>query len=126
MQAFFAALVLFCLLPQRFSNRELRKHLAPLLGLDPSAMILGRISYDLRRFRLHGLIARIPETHRYRLTDEGLRVTLFFDRVYLRILRPGLAYILSETLSGDPARRHAFDRLVAAIDRSVDKARLVA
>ena len=125
-QALFAALVLFSLLPQGFSNRELREHLAPLLGLDPSAMTLGRMSYDLRRLRLHGLIGRIPKTHRYRLTDEGLRVALFFHRVYLRILRPGLACVLSETPSGDPALRHAFDRLAAAIDRSVERAKLVA
>ncbi len=125
-QALFAALVLFCLLPQGFSNRELREHLAPLLGLDPSAMTLGRMSYDLRRLRLHGLIARIPKTHRYRLTDDGLRVTLFFSRVYLRILRPGLASITAEAPSGDPSLRRSFDTLAAAIDRSVDKAKLVA
>ncbi len=89
-------------------------------------MTQGRMSYDLRRLRLHGLIGRIPKTHRYRLTDEGLRVTLFFSRVYLRILRPGLASILSETPSGDAALRQSFDRLAAAIDRSVDKAKLAA
>ena len=125
-QALFAALTLFCLIPQGFSNRELRERLAPLLGLDPSQMTLGRMSYDLRRLRLHGLIARIPNTHRYRLTDEGLRVTLFFSRVYLRILRPGLASIMSQAPSGDPSLRQSFDKLAAAIDRSLDKAKLVA
>ena len=125
-QALFHALVMFCLLPQGFSNAELRELLAPLLGLDPSHMTQGRMSYDLRRLRLHGLIARIPKTHRYTLTEEGLRVTLFFDRVYLRILRPGLASVLSETPSGDMVLRQSFDRLAAAIDRSVDKAKLAA
>ena len=32
----------------------------PLLGLAPSAMTPGRMPYDLRRLRLHGLIERIP------------------------------------------------------------------
>ena len=125
-QALFHALVMFCLLPQGFSNGELRELLAPLLGIDPSHMTPGRMTYDLRRLRLHGLIARLPRTHRYRLTDEGLRVTLFFSRVYLRILRPGLASILSETPSGDAGLRQSFDRLAAAIDRSVEKAKLAA
>ena len=120
------ALVLFSLLPQGFSNRELRERLAPLLGMDPSLMTPGRMSYDLRRLRLHGLIERMPKTHRYRLTEEGLRVALFFSRVYLRILRPGLASLLSEAPSGDLHLRQSFDRLAAAIDRSVEKAKLVA
>lgn len=125
-QALFHALVLFSLLPQGFCNRELRARLAPLLGLDPSHMTPGRMSYDLRRLRLHGLIERMPKTHRYRLTAEGLRVALFFSRVYLRVLRPGLASLLSEAPSGDTRLRQSFDRLAAAIDRSVERAKLVA
>lgn len=35
-------------------------------GLDPSQWRPGRMTYDLRRLRLHGLIERIPKTHRYR------------------------------------------------------------
>jgi len=33
-----------------------------MLGIDPSAMTPGRMTYDLRRLRLHGLIERIPKT----------------------------------------------------------------
>jgi hypothetical protein len=39
------------------------------------------MSYELRRLRLHGLIERLPKTHRSRLTDEGLRVALFYTWV---------------------------------------------
>ena len=63
-QALLSALVVFRLLPHGFRNRDIRAHLAPLLGLDPSLMTQGRMSYDLRRLRLHGLIERIPGTHR--------------------------------------------------------------
>ncbi len=117
---------MFSLLPQGFSNRELRERFAPQLGIDPSPLTLGRMSYDLRRLRLHGLIGRIPKTHRYWLTEEGLRVTLFLNRVCLHILRPGLASAMSEAPSGDTALRQSFDRLAAAIDRSVEKAKLAA
>nr|NIP19096.1 hypothetical protein [Xanthomonadales bacterium]NIX13882.1 hypothetical protein [Xanthomonadales bacterium] len=34
----------------------------------------GKMSYDLRRLRLHGLIERIEKTHRYRVTKKGLAV----------------------------------------------------
>jgi hypothetical protein len=47
-QALFGALVLFCRLPRGFANRDLRQFLAPLLGLDPSHLTAGRMTYDLR------------------------------------------------------------------------------
>ena len=30
------------------------------------------MTYDLRRLNTHGLIERIPHTHRYQVTDTGL------------------------------------------------------
>jgi hypothetical protein len=47
---------IYCLLPNGFANRALRAHRAPLLGLDPSHRTPGRMTYDLRRLRLHRLI----------------------------------------------------------------------
>ena len=41
----------------------------------------GQITYDLRRLRVHGLIERIPRTHRYQVTDTGLRHALFLTRL---------------------------------------------
>jgi len=125
-QALFSVLILYCLLPQGFANKDVREHLAPLLGLDPSAMTPGRMTYDLRRLRLHGLIARIPGTHRYRLTPAGLRTALFFTRVYARILRPGLARIAPTAPPGDPALRPYFDKLEDAVDSWIDRAQLAA
>jgi hypothetical protein len=46
------------------------------------------MTYDLRRRRLHGPIERIPQSRRYRVTDLGLRVALFFTKVHSRNLRP--------------------------------------
>jgi hypothetical protein len=47
--ALLSALVVFRLLPQGFSNACLRAHLAPLLGLELSALTPGRMTYDLTR-----------------------------------------------------------------------------
>jgi hypothetical protein len=90
-RALLTVLVLFCLQPQGFRNRQLRPLLAQLLGLSESQISPGRMSYDLRRLRLHGLIERIAKTQRYRLTPWGLKTALFYARVHNRLLRPGLS-----------------------------------
>jgi hypothetical protein len=55
-QALFAVLVVFSLQLRGFTNRETRALLAQLLGLDPAKYPVGRMTYDLRRLRLHGII----------------------------------------------------------------------
>jgi hypothetical protein len=92
-QGLLHVLLLFVLVQGTFSHRDLREHLAPLLGQKPSQFSPGRGTYDLRRLRLHGLIERIPRTYRYRITDKGLRVAIFYTRLYNRSLRTGLAII---------------------------------
>jgi hypothetical protein len=54
------------------------------------------MTYDLRRLRLHGIIERIPQSHRYQLTPVGLRIAFFFSRTYARLLRPRLAEIMPQ------------------------------
>ena len=90
-QALLTVLVLFCLQPEGFRHRQLRPLLAQLLGISESKISPGRMSYDLRRLRLHKLIERLPKTQRYRLTSLGLKTALFYSRVYQRLLRPGLS-----------------------------------
>lgn len=114
-QALFAVLVLFHLQLRGFTNAELREPLAQLLGLDPANYPIGRMTYDLRRLRLHGIIERIPRSHRYQLTASGLRIALFFSRAYTRLLRPGLTDVLSPPSRVDTPIRAAFDRLDSAI-----------
>src|SRR5215208_1569759 len=95
-QALLAVLVLFSLQMRGFTNQEMRPLLAQLLGLDPANYPIGRMTYDLRRLRLHGIIERIPRSHRYQLTPGGLRIALFFSRTYARLLRPKLADIMPQ------------------------------
>src|SRR5438270_9594142 len=125
-QALFAVLVLFSLQLQGFTNREVRALLAQLLGLDPAKYPVGRMTYDLRRLRLHGLIERIPHSHRYQTTADGLRIALFFSRTYARLLRPKLAEVLSQSPPPDSALRAAFDRLQTEIDRCCEDQKLAA
>src|SRR5919199_3275379 len=70
-QALLATLLTFRLQPNGFTNADLRTHLTGLLGADLNTWPAGRGTYDLRRLRLHGLIIRIPHTHRYQVTETG-------------------------------------------------------
>jgi hypothetical protein len=122
--ALLAAIVVFRLLPDGFANRDLRAHLAPLLGVDAETMTAGRMTYDLRRLRLHGLIERIPHTHRYRVTNTGLRAAVFFTRAYNRLIRTGLAE-LNDPNTPSPLRR-AFTNLESQMDQLATRSRLAA
>ncbi len=125
-QALFAVLVVFSLQLRGLNNREIRTLLAQLLGLDPANYPIGRMTYDLRRLRLHGIIERIPHSHRYQLTPGGLRVALFFSRTYARLLRPKLAQIMPEAPPVKSTLRVAFDRLHSEIDACCKHERLAA
>jgi hypothetical protein len=106
-QALFAVLVIFSLQPQGFRNRELRPLLAQALGLDNQQITRGKMSYDLRRLRLHGLIQRIAGTHRYELTVLGRKTALFYSRAFNRVVRPGLSHIAHPNLPLDSSGLNA-------------------
>lgn len=125
-QALLSALVVFRLLPHGFAAAEFRQHLAPLLGLPTAVLTPGRVTYDLRRLRLHGVIERIPKSHRYQVTAAGLRLALFFTRTYARLLRPGLARVVPTLPDDAGALRVAFDRLEREVDAWCTQAKLVA
>jgi hypothetical protein len=48
-------------------------------------------TYDLRRLKRKELIAKVPHTNRYQLTNLGRRVGVLFTKTYGRILAPGLS-----------------------------------
>ena len=125
-QALFAILSLFVIqAADGFRANEFRSLLAQLLGLDPAQLTPGRVSYDLRRLRLRGLIERIPRTFRYRVTPLGLRTAIFYSRVYTRILRPGLSTLDPVRSPSAPLAR-AVAKLQNTIDTLVDTVKLAA
>jgi hypothetical protein len=116
------ALCLFALAPTGVRHRDLRAHVAQLLVRDPAAYSPGAMTYDLRRLRLHGLIERVPQTHRYRLTSLGARAALFYTRLYTRALRP--AWSLEP--AGSRRAQCAFDRLDTALATFLEEVTLAA
>ena len=110
-----AAVVMHAHLPAGFSNAQLRRHVAVLLSLPLGEYTSARMTYDLGRLAGHGLIARIPKSHRYRPTPDGLRQAAFLTKLADRVLDPGLARCGPLT----PPGRHwqAFDRSLGVLLR---------
>jgi hypothetical protein len=103
--ALLAALPLFRLQPGGFTNKDLRTLVAGLRGIPAETITAGQITYDLRRLRVRGLIARIPHTHRYIITKHGLHTAMFLSAVHDRFLPTGLAQLADHT--GSPPLRQA-------------------
>jgi hypothetical protein len=120
--ALMQTLCLFALSPTGFRHRELRTPVAQLVGRDPDAYAAGQMTYDLRRLRLHGLIERRPQSHRYQVTPLGARIAMFYVRLYARALRPAA----SLEPAGSPRGRHAFDRLDTALANFLREVKLAA
>ena len=116
-QALFAALMAFRLLPEGFTNRDLRETVAPLMGLPVADYHRNRTTYDLRRLRLRGLVERIPHTRRYRVTEDGVRTALCYHRTHARVMKPVIA------VSFDPAAHNTsrLRRVIDAFDNDIDR-----
>jgi len=112
-QALLHILLMFRLHTAGFASKDLRELLAQSLGRPAGAITASQATYDLRRLRAHGLIERIPRTHRYQVTPAGLTTAMLLARVHDRILQAGIATLRSAT----PAPlRHADRTYQAAID----------
>ena len=102
-----------------FHNRQMRPLLAQMLGLEQGRITQGRMTYDLRRLRLHGLIERIEKTHRYRLTRKVLGVAFIYRRTYLRLLRPALSAINEGAAPGSASEARMLQQIQSAIDNFI-------
>jgi hypothetical protein len=80
------------------------------------------MTYDLRRLRRHGLIERVPHSHRYRVTPLGARMAMLYVRLHARALRP----TASLPASGSGRGHQAFERLDIALANFLEEVELVA
>ena len=86
----------------------------------PGSVSPAQMTYDPRRLITRNLVARIPHSHRYRVTDHGLDTAKFLTCLHDRVLRNGLAELA--TPASTPGRlkaaatayRTALDTLTAA------------
>ena len=101
-----------------FTNKSLRASVSSLLGGPYSA---AQMTYDLRRLRLKGLIARVPHTNTYTLTTEGLKAAVFYTKLDHRLLHPLLA---ADQPPAPPPLRTALATIDHAVTDYISRARL--
>lgn len=118
------ALLVFRLAPHGFTNRDLRSLLTELLGTHH--ITTGQMTYDLRRLRAHGLITRIPGSHRYQLTTTGLHHAMLITHLHTRLLRPGLAQLTDPDPPRPSPLRTAAHHYQHALDQLTHEARFAA
>jgi hypothetical protein len=102
-----------------FTNKNLRVLMTGLLGGSPYTP--GQMTYDLRRLRLNGLIRRLPHTNRYTLTSDGIRIAVFYTKVYNRLLVPLTA---ANQAQAPPELRAALAAITRHVDDYANRARL--
>ena len=101
-----------------FTNKSLRALTAGLLGSDYRP---GQMTYDLRRLRLAGLIHRLPHTNRYKVTTDGIRIAVFYTKIYNRLLVPLTA---ADQPQAPPELRAALATITRQVDAYAAHARL--
>ena len=121
--ALFAALCRFAPVINGFAHADLRPIVQSLLHLSTDEYIAAQMSYDLRRLRLKGLIARIPGTHRYVITSYGRRVAVLMTKLHARIFNlANTALATTDDIPSSIAR--AFNKIDDELDRLVAAAQL--
>ncbi len=125
--ALFSALCAFGFTPTGFTNRALRPRVAALHDPGPKPYSTARMSYDLRRLRLKGLVHRVPHSHRYLLTPLGRRLAFFMSKSFSRVLRPVL-HRLDPQLPDDPddTLRRTWNACERALDSAIARSNIAA
>jgi len=114
--ALLLALTMFQALIDGFHNRDLRQHVADLMGMKLEDYTANQMTYDLRRLRLKGLIHRPPKTNRYFITPYGWKVARLFSRLESRVFRPAMAMFTSNDAVLPTSFRQALDRVDSEMD----------
>jgi predicted MarR family transcription regulator len=102
-----------------FTSKHLRVLMTGLLG--DARYTAGQMTYDLRRLRLAGLIRRIEHTNHYLLTEDGIRIAVFYTKIYNRLLIPLTA---ADQPQAPPQLRAALKTITTCVDDYPNRARL--
>lgn len=125
--ALFSALCAFSFTATGFTNRALRARVGALFDPGPAGYTAGRMTYDLRRLRLKGLVHRVPRSHRYLLTPLGRRTAFFMSKSFTRVVRP-IMNRLDPRLpdDADDALRRTWNECERALDSAIARSNMAA
>lgn len=88
-------------------------------GLLESSYTCRQATYDLRRLKRKGLIAKVARSRRYQLIGLGRRVAVLFTKTYGRVLASGLS-ALDPCLPEDVVARSEVGTAWRGFDRALD------
>jgi hypothetical protein len=100
----------------RRGYRQLVERVSALLQAPYSCR---QATYDLRRLKRKGLIEKMTQVHRYRLTRLGREVAVLFTKTYGRVLAPGLS-ALDPNLPAEVIERSHLSRVWRCFDQALD------
>jgi len=109
-----------------FRSRDFRQHFRQFSGIVPEQHSQGKVTYDLRRLRLHGLIEKVPGSFRYRVTPQGIRAALFFTRAYGRFFRVAFSEPIDSNQKPRTSSARALLNASKAVDCLIEEAKLAA
>jgi hypothetical protein len=93
------------------------------LGCPPHDYTLASLRYDLSKLRAKALIAKLPQSRRYRLSARGHSISLIFLKLFERIYAPLTSALLNPIRTDarlDQRRRSQLDRLYQRVVDDLD------
>jgi len=100
-----------------WTTRDLHARLLSRHRLSEDTYSLAQLRYDLQKLRAHGIVERIGNSRRYRLTTRGVRLASVLVKARDRLLGPILA-----TPAAKASQRSANPSRVEGALRKIDKA----
>lgn len=101
-----------------WSAKELRSAILDTFEIKASQYSVSAIRYDLRKLRAHGLIERIPQTHRYRFTTKGQKVAILMTLLRKRVYGPLAASAFVHSPAPEPLPTSKIEAAYREADRA--------
>ena len=103
-----------------FTTAELHPRVLAVLGCPAERYTLGSLRYDLAKLRAKGLVAKLPNSRRYRLLPQGYSICLIFLKLFERVYAPLTAGVLSPFTADARIDQQKWSQLDRLYQRVVD------
>jgi hypothetical protein len=103
-----------------FTTAELHPRVLAVLGCPAERYTLGSRRYDLAKLRAKGLVAKLPNSRRYRLLPQGYSICLIFLKLFERVYAPLTAGVVSPFTADARIDQQKWSQLDRLYQRVVD------
>ena len=103
-----------------WTTRELHTRILARHQLAERAYRLSQLRYDLSKLRAKGLVERLGNTRRYRLTPLGLKLGVLLVKLRTRLLGPLVTLIGNHTPAPTSSSNNSVDQALRDVDTALD------